>query len=384
MLDLTRLVSRAGLILTGIDRVEMAYLRALLDQPSPLFGLIRSSVGYVLVDKDGCRQLQNAFDHNRWPSPDRIGRWRRLPSGRAGAEALMRQARIARCLPYRLGRMLAKNLPAGTHYINVGHTNFTDRVILGLKRVPDLKIAIMIHDTIPLDFPHFQRPEIPNKFRGFLDRATSHADLLICISEDTHQSVRRHVPKVPSVVVSHLGLTPTAPGQTPQGPWKKPYFITLGTIEPRKNHKLLLDIWPEIPDAHLLICGKRGWENADVFEQLDASPDRVHELTDLSDGEVHALMKNASGLLFPSYAEGFGLPLIEAATIKTPIVCNNLPVCREILGNIPVYAPVSDRYAWVHAVKTMASPNRNTASKESPAFKAPDWETHFNKVLRNI
>ena len=370
--------------MTGVDRVEHAYLRALLDQQDPLFGLLRSSVGYLLLDRTGCSLLNDALDQDQWAAPDWIGRLRKLPPGRAGAETMLRKASVARCLPHRLGPMLAKSLPAGTHYINVGHTNLTERMITALRQVPDLQIAVLIHDTIPLDFPEFQRPQIPDRFRGFLNRAATHADLLICISEHTRQSVSRHVPSMPATIVAHLGLGPLAPGPAPTGPWHEPYFVCLGTIEPRKNHQLLLDIWPEVPDAHLLICGARGWENNDVFARLDARPERVHELNDLPDAQIHGLLQGATGLLFPSLAEGFGLPPVEAAALGTPVLCNDLPVYREILGNIPVYASVTDGYAWVHEIKKMASANQDPAADSPPAFTAPDWATHFNKVLRHI
>lgn len=380
LLDVTRLVRRAGRVMTGVDRVEYAYLCALLDQSGPVFGLFRSSVGYVLLDREGCILFRDAVRSDLWPEPDWIGRSRKLSRQQAGAEALLRRACIARCLPHRLSRMLKRYLPSGIHYINVGHTNLTDRVVHAIKQVHAAEIAVLIHDTIPLDFPQFQRRGSPDRFRTFLQRAAQHADLLICISKDTQNAVARHVTHPPPMITAHLGHTPVTPAPAPKGTWKAPYFVVLGTIEPRKNHKLLLDIWPDIDDAHLLICGSRGWENSDVFQQLDARPDRVHELPNLTDPQVHGLIKGAAGLLFPSYAEGYGLPPVEAAHLGTPVICNDLTVCREILGDFPVYAPIADPYTWTKAINDLMSVNPGPRKQ----FKTPQWDAHFDIVFSKI
>ena len=84
LLDLTRLVSRAGRAFTGIDRVEYAYLVHLLDA-GPLWGLVRSSMGYLLLDPEGCAALKRQFTAGDWPAPDLLSRLRRLPPGRAEA-----------------------------------------------------------------------------------------------------------------------------------------------------------------------------------------------------------------------------------------------------------------------------------------------------------
>ena len=73
LLDLTRLVSRAGRAFTGIDRVEYAYLVHLLDA-GPLWGLVRSSMGYLLLDPEGCAALKRQFTAGDWPAPDLLSR----------------------------------------------------------------------------------------------------------------------------------------------------------------------------------------------------------------------------------------------------------------------------------------------------------------------
>ncbi len=383
LLDLTRLISRAGRPMTGVDRVEFAYLDNLLDQ-GELWGLIRSSLGYVLLDPAGCTALRDRILDQNWGPADRLSKLRKgLHPVRRQAETYLRRICRDRCLPLRLSRMLARHLPMGMHYLNTGHSNLTDRV-LSAMRLRKARVAVMIHDTIPLDFPQHQRPETIAPFRAFLNRACTHADVILCNSRQTADDIGRHVTgPLPDRIIAHLGVSIPETGTAPEGPWTAPYFICLSTIEPRKNHALLLDIWPDIPDSHLLICGNRGWENHDVFSRLDAKPERIHELHDLPDDQLFALLQGAAGLLFPSFAEGYGLPPIEAAALGVPVLCSNLPIFREVLGNIPVYAEASDRYLWQTTIIEMADQHR-TGLSGTQTFTPPSWDEHFKTVLTLI
>ena len=388
LLDLTRLIRRAGRPMTGVDRVEHAYLVHLLQAGTPIFGIVRTALGYALLNEKGCTALLAILDSGDWDAPDALSRplARRDPM-RARAETTVRRLALARRLPLRLTPLLAW-LPKGFHYINTGHSNLSPRMCRSLGKV-GARIAVLVHDTIPLDFPDYQRPETLQKFRAFLRRAGS-ADLVICNSRATEADVKRHLAAMglhPQTVAAPLGVPRPRPGPAPQGAWTgQPFFVSLGTIEPRKNHALLLDLWDDVAaetGAHLLLCGARGWENAQVFARLDAQPRNVHELPGLSDAQVAGLLTESAGLLFPSHAEGYGLPPIEAAALGVPVVCNDLPVYRETLGNIPVYADVKDRYLWKTTITALA---RDGAAGRSqpPKFDPPDWKDHFKTVLTLI
>jgi len=268
------------------------------------------------------------------------------------AESDLRRFAFARCRPRRLGDMLERHLPTGVAYLNTGHSNLSERMLWSLRHRAKAGIAVLIHDTIPLDFPDFQRPGTPAKFRAMLRRVRAGADLIICNSQHTKANVTHHMQgwgDVPPMIVAHLGVAVPQIGALPQGlEPRPPYFVALGTIEPRKGHDLLLDVWQELEGElgsntpQLLIIGRRGWNNKVVFDRLDALPKDgpVRELSELSDEAVGALLARSAGLLFPSHAEGFGLPPVEAAALGVPVVCSGLPVIREILGDIPVYLEI--------------------------------------------
>jgi glycosyltransferase involved in cell wall biosynthesis len=173
----------------------------------------------------------------------------------------------------------------------------------------------------------------------------------------------------------------------------KPHFLTVGTIEGRKNHELLLKVWRKLiadlrEDApELLIIGRRGWKAEHVFDQLDDLRElegKVHELGSCSDDELGGWMRSARALLMPSFAEGFGLPVVEALQVGTPVIASNLPVFREIAGDIPLYLDACDEAAWVHAVRDFnaESPERSRQLARMQNYRAPDWNEHFGAVER--
>jgi len=402
-LDLTRLISRAGRgPLTGVDRVEMAYLSHLLQDETPFFALARTGLGYVLMDRSGAAEIADRLQGRKaWGRIDAIGRLSFKASlSKRRAEADLRRLSIGRCRRTKLAQMLAQKLPTGIAYLNVGHSNLTDEC-LGAWQSMGAKISILIHDTIPLDYPKYQRPGTPAQFEAKLQCVARHADLVICNSYQTQEDVKRWFGQWGyqiNTLVAHLGVeVPKAEvGALPEGiDPNRPFFVTLGTIEPRKNHALLLDVWDslaqDVPPAdlpHLYIVGTRGWENEEVFDRLDHPPimgKSVFEMSNLPDMAVAALMSQASAVLFPSHAEGYGLPPAEAISLGTPVICSDLAVFREVLGNIPVYLKPDDVYSWKQSI--IGSTQRKRAgqhrtSEEPSDFKLPTWADHFNLVLR--
>lgn len=384
LLDVTRLVSRAGRVLTGIDRVERAWLERFLQEAGPVFGLVRTGIGYLLLDRRGLGRLAEALGRQDWGP---VGLLARLTSRRddavRAAETMLRQVAVGRCTRRRLGAMLVRHLPQGTVACLVGHADLTDQTMTGLRAVPGVRIVVMIHDTIPLDWPDFQREGTVAAFAAKFGTVARHADTILCPSRAAATDIARHLPgdRAIPVVVTPLGVELCAPDEEalPRDlPLDEPFFIVLGTIEPRKNHAILLDAWERLgPDAPwLIICGARGWRNEAVFARLDRRPQRVREVAGLSDGSVAALLLRARGLLFPSLAEGYGLPAVEAAARGTPVICSDLPVFREILGASATFLDPRDPGVWAEAVRRCAA-----APPERRAIDAPDWHDHFKIAL---
>ena len=380
LLDVTRLVSRAGRVLTGVDRVEAAYLDASVADSVPVRGLCRTALGYVLLDEDGLRAVAAARVEG-WGRPDLLSRLTpRLDPDRKAGQSLVRRHAVARARRGGLEALLRDRLPDDVSYLSVGLSNLDAVVFDAVKALPGARIAVMIHDTIPLDLPGMQRAGTAERFAATLSRVASRADLILCPSHSARADLRRHVGDAPRIEAVHLGVLPGEPGRIPAGTVSnRPYFVALGTIEPRKNHALLLDLWErEAPEADLIVCGTRGWNNEDVFARLDAGIAGVREVAGLDDGAVAALLSGSRGLLFPSLAEGFGLPMAEAAALGVPVVCGDLAVCREVLGGVGVYASTSDPYAWRRAIRALLDGETGGAGR---GYVPPSWSDHFKTVL---
>lgn len=394
VLDVSRLVSRIGTgPLTGIDRVEAAWLAHMSNRDHLL--LCRVSRGQLLLPPTAGRAILN------WISGDQTGLssvagWRERLAGRsdAPARAMTALRKMAIIATGRTGAgILAasrKHFPAGATYLNVGHANLDRGLLASLK---DLRPVVMIHDTIPLDHPEFTRPGQSEKFRNRFMTAMSLADRIIAISDATATQIelwrkRLGVTRRAPITTARIGTTLCTPDPSAipaDLDLTRPYFVTLGTIEPRKNHALLLDVWdrlsrqaPAQSIPQLFILGRRGWNNEQVFARLDHLPTSgpVIERAGLSDGAVAALLERSHALLMPSFAEGFGLPLTEAAARGIAVLTAPLPAAKEILGDYATYLPPHSAAPWVEAISGLAQAEPIRMN----SIDIPTWNDHFRKV----
>jgi len=136
---------------------------------------------------------------------------------------------------------------------------------------------------------------------------------------------------------------------------------------------------PKAP--HLVMIGRRGWENEAVIDHLDRSSavrKLVHEITDLTDEQVAALIRGARALLAPSLAEGFDLPVIEALTLGAPVIASDIPVHRELARAAQLIDPL-DGLGWIDAIQSACDhPPRR------PRRPGYSWDEHFKIVAQAL
>jgi glycosyltransferase involved in cell wall biosynthesis len=359
--------------MTGIDRVEAAYLAHLLGQDHPLFGLIRTRWGFLLLGQNGCAVLH-----------DMVGAPVGLAHTLGQTLATLRPLALLR-RPHILVAHVLAHVPQGAVYLNVGHANLSARVLRAAQH-RGLKSVVLIHDTIPLDHPEFASEGTHAPFAAKIAATARFASKVIHISADARAKTEAHFAatgRLPPAILAPLGITLAQPAPSPIIP-TRPYFVALGTIEPRKNLKLLFDLWPNLPHPtpQLVVIGGKGWADAALFAQMAQLQAQGYVLhgENLPDGAVVSLVQGARALLFPSLAEGFGLPPLEAAGLGTPVVASDLPVVREVCGDFPVYLDPRDSYSWMETINTLARNQPNGRKKQN----LPLWADHFKVVLTQI
>lgn len=125
----------------------------------------------------------------------------------------------------------------------------------------------------------------------------------------------------------------------------RPYLLFVSTIEPRKNIANLVKAFNLLKTRHgidhdLLLVGKKGWHYEPIFEAIAQSPwrEHIHHLNYLSEPQVQALYSQADVFAYPSFYEGFGLPVLEAMTLGAPVVTSNVSSLPEVAGDAALYA----------------------------------------------
>lgn len=388
ILDLSRLLSR---ILharpTGIDRVELTYARTLL-------ALIPDRLHFAAVNPFGLygrlprEQVVRFLDETeaRWASHEWPGRVSRT-IGAALSLARLRPRRVPRAAP----GIRRYYVQASPH-----HLTGPDKVRAKL-RAEGARFLCLVHDLIPIEFPEYARPGGAEQHRRRIGTLTGLADGLIANSEATARSMARFAEgagPLPPIRIAHLGCDPlpACDASAPAIPGQ--YFLVLSTIEPRKNHLLLLNVWRRMVETlgpentpHLAIVGRRGWENENVVDMLDrceAIRGHVHEFSGLSDAKLATLLRRARALLCPSFAEGFGMPVTEALLSGTPVICSDLPALREAGGQVPDFIDPLDGPEWIKAIMDYSadrSDRRDRQLDRLAGWRAPGWHDHIGVLL---
>jgi glycosyltransferase involved in cell wall biosynthesis len=386
ILDVSRLLSRAShAVPTGIDRVELAYAEGLLDRcPERLVFAALHPLGRF----------------GRLPTPEvrhfldvAARRWR---GGDVGADVVGRAARALLGTAFLRGQLPTTARRAGrSTYLLMSHHHL-DRpaVISDVIRRFGARFVCMVHDLIPIEFPEYARPAEPARHERRIRTVADMADGVLVNSAATAASLQPWLDRAgrgTPVLVAPLGIEP--PVAVSDGVPGHPYFVFLGTIEPRKNHLLPLHIWRRLVERlgpaapRLVLVGRRGWENeqvVDMIERCTALHGVVEERADLSDAQTGALLRGARALLLPSFAEGYGLPLAEALAVGTPALCSDLPALREVGGAVAEYLDPLDGPAWMRAVEEYAAPDsaRRAAQVAGIAgWRAPGWGEHLDQAL---
>ncbi|WP_213937725.1 glycosyltransferase family 1 protein [Pseudomonas sp. dw_612] len=237
-------------------------------------------------------------------------------------------------------------------------------------------IVSVIYDLIPLTHPQFCDAGLVKVFNDWFDWIARTADGYVAISTTIRDQVREEMlRRIGAQQVQqrwfdhfHLGSEldlSDARSEVDRGLLQmfktpEPVFLMVSTIEPRKNHAYLLEAferaWVAGSKARLCIAGKIGWKCDALIERIRQHPElnrRLFMFNSLSDKSLEHAYSHATALVFPSYVEGFGLPLVEAMQRGLPAMGSDIPVFREIGGDYMAYFDLADPQSLTDLVTNM-------------------------------
>jgi glycosyltransferase involved in cell wall biosynthesis len=411
LLDISRLIWRGRRTgPSGIDRVELAYAQYFLaaDASRPAYAVVHLLGWLFGISPSGARRFVQAVAA-RWEGGAPEANRRHS----SGLLALYRTLFLSR---WRLGFQLRRQLKAHREppiFLVVSHHHLSrEYTVRRIRRSFGARCACFLHDLIPIDCPEYFQPGKEQGYWRVARTITRHFDAVIANSETTADSLRHIRSSEPNPTLPAANIHVARPGATafprplnmpvvpramvpkarvPPGPQSVAYFIVLGTIEPRKNHLLLLNLWSRFATTmatppRLLVVGARGWENEQAVDMLERSRrlrGLVEEHNRLSDTAIGSLLSQARALLLPSFAEGFGLPLAEALASGVPVICSDIPVFREVGGEVPDYLDPLDLFAWRDAIVDYSEPDsarRAAQMQRLTHWQPPRWREHFEIV----
>lgn len=201
---------------------------------------------------------------------------------------------------------------------------------------PRSKWILTVHD---LNFMVEKEPAKAHRYLARLQRNIDRADAITTISHFTHSELEQHVDlRGKKVHVIHNGVkTPTGISSEHRG---RPYFLSLGVFKEKKNFHALLPLMERFPDHDLVLAGNNNmiygeWIKAQIRDL--GLGDRVHLPGAVDEQEKFRLYSNCEAFLFPSLAEGFGLPVIEAMLLGKPVFLSRATSLPEIGGDVAFY-----------------------------------------------
>ncbi|MCW5314782.1 glycosyltransferase [Nostoc sp. KVJ3] len=173
--------------------------------------------------------------------------------------------------------------------------------------------------------------------------------------------------------------------------FSKPYLLFVSTIEPRKNINAIISAFNLLKkkykiDHQLILIGKKGWNYEPIFVDIESSPwkSQIHHLDYLSDELVALFYSKADVFVYPSYYEGFGLPILEAMTLGAPVVSANTSSIPEVTGDAAILIDPSDFIQLAEAILKVISDSQvrqELISKGRERAKLFSWERTAKETL---
>lgn len=288
------------------------------------------------------------------------------------------------------------------------HSRPSRALLLPRLRQAGVGLACVHYDLTPLLYPEHAHPQTVLRYTEYIAAHLEHTGLFLCISDAVAQDFRRYqqeaapeaccVRRVLRLGADHLQ---TGAGHRRQrdslprqvGQPDRKFLLAVGTLEPRKNFPVLLDVFDAIaadyPWLDLLIVGRAGWKSEELQQRLRTHPQcnqRVFWLQGLADASLAALYAKAFLVVVPSLYEGFGLPVVEALHHGAVVLSSNRGALPEAGGDLALYFdPDSPAQLAALIRRFLLEPSyhqiRQSCARD---YRLPSWDRTAEQVIQYL
>lgn len=262
------------------------------------------------------------------------------------------------------------------------------------------RYACTIHDVLFETHPQYFEPAFARQMHYFCTRSAREATLLLTVSNYSRQEMVRQYGLPPEAVhvtanaVDHTRFFPGPDGEAlvrDLGLEPGRYILTVGRLEPRKNHVTLLKAYASLgpKSPPLVIVGQRDFQHDAVFETMTALGlnDRVKILEKVSDTQLPAVLRHAQVFAYPTFAEGFGMPVLEAMASGVPVITANTTSLPEVAGDAALLVHPSDVQGLCAALTEVLQDERRAQAMVNAGLRQAarfSWETSAQTLLAGI
>ncbi len=264
------------------------------------------------------------------------------------------------------------------------------------------RVIAVVYDLIPISHKELVGPSHHRRYCAWLSQLAERADAFVAISNTVARELQTYLQATyperswpdkmfgsfmlgSEIVSDRRGVV----RETVRNIFaRENAYLMVGALEPRKNQPFLLDVFEELwgqgVDAQLCLVGAFTRAMADFVTRIEQHPEhgrRLHYFPDLSDVELDFCYREAKALLYPSKAEGFGLPIIEALQHGTMVLASDIPIHREVGQDFCGFFDLNSKRSLVQMVADLQRTGHGGDWKSPEGFVAPSWRDSCRQLL---
>lgn len=271
-------------------------------------------------------------------------------------------------------------------------------------------VVQMIHDLIPLHYQEFVGHESHTMFSEWIVKTTEYTDLYICNSRHTRDELKDFFRSINfnwegkigierfklgcdikrSNIANESKVTPSIRGLFSDDVSKEGY-VCVGTVEARKNQQYLLDVfervWLKSPEAKLFLVGRCNESCAELKTRINRHPQinkKLFWLQGINDLDMQFVLTHVKAMIFPTLAEGFGLPIVESLSMGVPVFANHLNVLKETGGEFCSYFNSNDPCTLVDLILDIELKDHWPTTSPLQKFRGTTWEESAREFITKI